>query len=176
MGVWSQALPIATIKETSMNLIRRNTSPLSTYRPSSVDEQFGRLVENMFDDFFAPFAGGQAMSGLAGDGVTSPRLNVVETDKSFEIEAELPGVKKEDIKVAIDRQRVSIEGEAKQETARTEGETVVYAERSTRRFARSFTLPSEVDDTQSNAKLENGILKLSLLKKQETQAKRLSIQ
>ncbi|MES2300191.1 MAG: Hsp20/alpha crystallin family protein [Pseudomonadota bacterium] len=159
-----------------MNLIRRNNAPLASYRPASIDEQFGRLVENMFDDFFAPFSRGPAYSGAAADAISSPRLNVVETERAYDIEAEMPGVKKEDVKVSVDKQRVTIEGEAKQETARQEGENVVYAERATRRFARTFTLPSEVDDEHAQARLEDGVLKVTLPKRQESQAKRLSIQ
>lgn len=159
-----------------MDLIRRTNSPLSTFRPTSIEDQFGRLVENMFEDFFAPFTPYSSLSRGGSEGVTSPRLNVVETDKSFEVEAEMPGVKKEDVKVAIDNQRVSIEGEARRESAQKEGENVVYAERTTRRFSRSFTLPVEVDDAGAQAKLENGILTLSLPKKQGAQAKQLTIQ
>lgn len=160
-----------------MNIVRREGSPLSTYRPGSMDDQFGRMFESMFEDFFAPFTPySSLLSRRDGGNVVSPRLNVVETEKTFEVEAELPGVTKEDIKVAIDNRRVSIEGEAKRETERKEGENVVYAERSTRHFARSFTLPVDVDDAGAQAKLENGVLMLSLPKKEASQAKKLTVQ
>ncbi len=159
-----------------MNLIRRNNAPLTTYRPSSIDDQFGRLVENMFEDFFAPFTPFSSLSNLSQEGITSPRVNLVERDDAFEVEAELPGVRKEDVKVSIDNRRVTIEGEAKRETEQKEGENVVYSEHSTRRYARSFTLPTDVDDATAQAKLENGILMLTLPKKQSTQAKKLTVQ
>ncbi len=159
-----------------MNIVRRDNSPLSTYRPTSIDDQFGRLVENMFADFFAPFAPYSSLSRRNDADVFSPHLNVVETEKSYEVEAELPGVKKENIKVAIDNRRVSIEGEEKRESAQNEGGNVVYAERSIRKFARNFTLPTEVDEAGAQAKLENGILMLSLPKKQSAQAKKLTVQ
>lgn len=160
-----------------MNIVKRDASPLSIYRPTSVDDQFERLVENMFEDFFAPLTPySSLLSGREGSDLVSPRLNVVETDKSFEVEAELPGVKKEDITVSIDNRRVSIEGEAKRESAQKEGENIVYAERSTRRFSRSFTLPTDVDDPNAQAKLENGILMLTLPKKESAQTKKLTIQ
>jgi HSP20 family protein len=160
-----------------MNIIRRTPSAVSNYRPPSIDEQFGRLVENMFDDFFTPFAPLSNWSRMNSEGVHSPRINVVETDKSFEIEAELPGVKKEDIKVSVDNQRVTIEAETRQETQQPgDGENVVYAERSARKYLRSFVLPTDVDDDKSQARLENGVLTMSLPKKQDTQAKRLTIQ
>lgn len=160
-----------------MNIVRREGSFLPTYRPASFDDAFGRMFESMFEDFFTPFTPySSLLSRRDGGTVVSPRLNVVETDKSFEVEAELPGVAKEDVKVAIDHRRITIEGEAKHESAEKEGEHVVYAERSTRRFTRSFTLPAEVDDAGAQAKLENGILMLTLPKKESSQAKKLTIQ
>ena len=156
-----------------MNIVRREGSSLPTYRPAS----FGRMFENMFEDFFAPFTPySSLLSRRDGGTMVSPRLNVVETDKSIEVEAELPGVAKEDIKVAIDNRRITIEGESKRTSAEKEGEHVVYAEHSIRKFARSFTLPADVDDTGAQAKLENGILILSLPKKESSHAKKMTIQ
>lgn len=156
-----------------MNLIRRGNAPLAGFRPGTMEDQFGRMVESMFQDFFAPLAQGGRM---LDDGLGVPRLDVSEHDQAFEIQAELPGVKKEDIKVSIDGARVTIEGECQQANEQRQGEQVVYSERSTRRYQRSFTLPSEVDDAAAEAKLENGILMLTLPKKQGGAARRLTIQ
>ena len=150
-----------------MNLIRRNPSALPAYRPRGLDEQFGRLVENMFEDMFAPFA--QA-------GALSPRLNISETDQAFQIEAEMPGVKKEDVKVAVEHQRVTIEGQSQHQSEQREGENLLYAERSASRFLRSFTLPSEVDENGAQARMEHGVLTLTLPKKQGSAATRIAIQ
>lgn len=158
-----------------MNIIRRNASPLAGYRPAQIDDQFGRLVESMFDDFFAPFTSSGALSRAGGD-IATPRISVIETDTAFEVEAELPGVNKEDIKVAVDNQRVTIEAESKRGAAQNEGDNVVYAERSNRKYLRSFLLPTDVDDSNAQARLENGVLVLKLPKKQDTQAKRLTVQ
>ncbi|WP_322399951.1 Hsp20/alpha crystallin family protein [Massilia luteola] len=155
-----------------MNLIRRGATPLSTYRPGAMEDQFGRLVENMFQDFFAPLAQGR----WSGDDVGMPRLDVSETEKTFEVKAELPGVKKDDVHVSIDGQRVTIEGECQQANEQREGEQVVYSERSTRKYQRSFTLPAEVDDASAEARLEDGVLMLSLPKKQGGTARQLTIQ
>jgi HSP20 family protein len=159
-----------------MNLVRRTGSPLARYRPSAIEDQFGRMVESMFEDFFAPVAQAATLSGWPEEGVTSPRLNVTENDKSFEVQAELPGVKKEDVKVSIDKQRVTIEAETRHAEEKREGENVVYAERTARKFMRSFLLPSDVDDAAADARLEDGILTLTLPKKQGSTAKRLTIQ
>lgn len=157
-----------------MNIVRRGGSPVSGYRPRALEDQFGRLVEQMFGDMFAPFgAGGPSWEN---DGVAQPRLNVTESDQAFDVEVEMPGVKKEDVKVTVEQQRVTIEGEARREDAQRSGDNVVYAERSTRRFVRSFMLPSEVDDANAQARLEDGILKMTLPKKQGSTATRLTIQ
>jgi HSP20 family protein len=156
-----------------MNLIRRGNSPLSTMRGGPMDDQFGRLVESMFQDFLAPLAQGGRWTD---DGLAMPRLDLSETEKTFEVQAELPGVKKEDVKVSVDGQRVTIEAECQQANEQRQGEQVVYSERSTRRYQRSFTLPAEVEDTGAEAKLEDGVLRLSLPKRQGGAAKRLTIQ
>jgi HSP20 family protein len=155
-----------------MNLIRRGTTPLSTYRPAAMEDQFGRMVENMFQDFFAPLAQGR----WSGDDVGMPRLDVTETEKTFEVKAEMPGVKKDDVHVSIDGQRVTIEGECQQANEQRQGEQVVYSERSTRKYQRSFTLPAEVDDANAQARLEDGVLMLSLPKKPGATARQLTIQ
>ena len=155
-----------------MNLIRRGTTPLSTYRPGGMEDQFGRLFENMFQDFFAPLTQGR----WAGEDVGMPRLDVTETEQTFEVKAEMPGVKKEDVNVSIDGQRVTIEGECQQANEQRQGEQVVYSERSTRKYQRSFTLPAEVDDANAQARLEDGVLMLSLPKKQGGTARQLTIQ
>jgi HSP20 family protein len=159
-----------------MNIIRRTPSALTGYRPRPVEEQFGRLVENMFEDMFAPFTQAGALSQWQPEGIMSPRLNISETDQAFEVQADMPGVKKEDVKVAIDHQRVTIEGETKRETERREGENVLYTERSASKFMRSFMLPVEVDETSAQARMENGVLTMTLPKKQGTEATRIAIQ
>lgn len=77
----------------------------------------------------------------------------------------MPGVAKEDVKVTIDGKRVSIEASARAATEAAEGERLLVRERSSVAFARSFTLPFEVDEAASQAKLENGVLALTLSKK-----------
>ena len=157
-----------------MNLVRRGSSPLSVYRPNVAEDGFGRLVESMFEDFFAPLA--LAGSRRLDDGASIPRLDMTESEQAYEVEAEMPGVEKEDLKVAIDHKRITIEGECRKANERREGENVVYSERSARKFMRSFTLPSEVDDAAAQAKLENGVLHLSLPKKQGGAVRRLDVQ
>ncbi len=151
-----------------MNIIRRNPTALSPYRPRSFDEQFGNLVERFFDDMLLPFG--------RTDEQLSPRLNISETEQAFEVLAELPGVNKDDVKVAIDHQRVTIEAENKHESEQRQGANVLYSERSASKYLRSFTLPADVDEASAQARMENGILTLTLPKKQGTTATRIAIQ
>ena len=156
-----------------MNLVRRGSPSLPAYRPGVVEDGFGRLVESMFEDFFAPLAAGSRWSDA---NASIPRLDMTESDTAYEVQAEMPGVEKDDLKVSIDHQRVTIEGDCRKANERREGENVVYSERSARKFMRSFTLPSEVDDATAQAKLENGVLHLTLPKKQGSPVRRLEIQ
>ena len=151
-----------------MNLILRNRAgyPLPGSLRSTV---FGNLLDTMLDDFMNP-------AGTPQEAAFSPRIDVIENDKGYQIEADLPGVAKNDLIVSVDGQRVTIEAEVRRETERKEGETVMHAERVVRKYARSFELPVEVDDAQAVAKLEHGVLTLTLPKKQAAQSRRLTIQ
>jgi HSP20 family protein len=154
-----------------MNITRRSNVP-GSYRASPVEDHIGRIFENMFEDMLAPY--GQ-LARLDQDAVTSPRINVAESDKAFEIEAELPGANKEDIKVAIEGRRVTLEAEEKRED-RKEGENLIYVERTAKKFSRAFTLPADVDDNAARARFENGILRLTLPKRDAAAAKKLTVQ
>jgi len=155
-----------------MNLVlRKHGFPRSfavgrTPLNGSLDELFDSMVKG----YFAP-AGAEVSSAR-----NTPRVNVVESDKAYVVEAELPGVSKENVKISVDGNKVTLEAEVKRETDRSEGEKVVYSERSIQKFARSFTLKSDVDDTRTTAKLENGILTLTLPKKEELQPKHIPVQ
>lgn len=161
-----------------MNLVTRNGSSLAnSYRPRDFfEDRIEQVMGSIMEDFFAPFIPHSSLARRESDVLSTPRLNVSETENGFEVEAELPGVSKEDIKVTLDNHRVSIEAETKRESEKKDGEKIIYAERSSRRFARSLTLPSEVDDANAQAKFANGVLTLHLPKKESAQVKTLSIQ
>jgi len=158
-----------------MNLIRRTPAALSAYRPPGMDDQFGRLVEHMFEDMLSPFTHPTALAPWSAEGAVSPRMHISENDKAFEVQADLPGVNKDDVKVAIEHQRVTIEAETKRAQEQREGENVLYSERSASKFLRSFMLPVEVDEGSAQARMENGVLTLTLPKKQGSAATRIAI-
>ena len=113
-----------------------------------------------------------------GGGVTETpqmRVDVKEDGDTYQVHAELPGIKKEDIHVHIDGPVVSISAERKQEKEVKEGERVLRTERYFGKVSRSFQLGQEIDEGHSSAKFNDGVLELSLPKKAPEQAKRLTI-
>ena len=104
------------------------------------------------------------------------RIDIVEQNSEYKVHAELPGVKKEDIKVQIDGNLVSISAETRVERDAKEGERVLHSERYYGKIARTFRLDSEVDDARTVARYENGILELVLPKKEQPSARQITIQ
>lgn len=107
--------------------------------------------------------------------VVRPRIDVLERDSGYEVRAELPGVTREDIAVDIDETRVSISATVKQDEAPQEGVKLVYSERSVQTFSRAFELPQAVDSTTSSARFENGVLVLTLTKRELPKPTRVTI-
>jgi HSP20 family protein len=125
------------------------------------------------DDWFKGFG----MRPFSMDMETPPqiKIDVTENDSAYTVRAEIPGVKKEDVKVQVEGNRVSISCETKQEKEQKEGERVIYRECNQGSSYRTFTLGSEVDDTKAEAKYENGTLELTLPKKEGKTAKRIEV-
>lgn len=96
----------------------------------------------------------------------APAVNVKETDNEFELEMAIPGRKKEDIKIEIDKEVLTISSEITQEEHETE-ENYTRKEFSFSSFKRVFTLPESVDADKINASYEDGILRFVLPKKEE---------
>ncbi|NMG44913.1 Hsp20 family protein [Aromatoleum toluvorans] len=103
------------------------------------------------------------------------RVDVKEDNDAYQVHAELPGIRKEDIHVHIDGPVVSISAERKQEKDVKEGERVLRTERYFGKVSRSFQLGQEIDEARSSARFNDGVLELSLPKKAHEQAKRLTI-
>ena len=104
------------------------------------------------------------------------KVDVEEDDKTYKIKAEVPGVKKEDINVQIDRNQVSISAESKREKEVKGKGKVIRSERYYGSLFRSFSLAQDVDQASANAKYADGILELTLPKKVSSEVKKLSIQ
>ncbi len=103
------------------------------------------------------------------------KMDVKDADGKYVVNAEIPGVKKEDIHVTVDGNRVSISAEVKQEKEVKEGERVIRSERSYGMASRSFSLADEVDQGKVLAKYADGVLELTLPKKVGASRKEISI-
>lgn len=142
------------------NLVRRD--------PFAMDEWFDDLLKGYL---VRPV-------GLSGEmpAARMIRMDMKEDEGGYTVHAEMPGVKKEDIQIAIEGNTVSITAESKGEKEVKEGEKVLRSERYHGRVQRSFSLGQEVDDTGAKARFENGVLELVLPKKTITPPRTLMIQ
>ena len=104
------------------------------------------------------------------------RVDIAESDKVYTVHADLPGVKKDDIQIAIDGDQVSISAETKAEKEVKDGERALRTERYVGKFYRAFALGSAIDEDAAQAKYADGVLQLTLPKKAAAVAKRVTIQ
>lgn len=126
-----------------------------------------------FDDFFSTMR----MPSMLGAADMAPRIrmDVTESDQSYKVMADLPGIKKDDIKVNIDGNQVSISAQTETRSEQ-ESASSLCSERSWGQYYRSFTLPQAIDDAQAQAQFHDGVLELTLPKKSGGSAKPLAIQ
>jgi HSP20 family protein len=103
-----------------------------------------------------------------------PLVDISETEHAYVIKAELPDVKKEDVKVTVQEGVLTIQGERTQERDE-KGLKYHRVERSYGRFVRSFTLPDYVEDTKVKAEFKDGVLSLHLPKSEKTQPKAIEV-
>ena len=104
------------------------------------------------------------------------RLDVTENDKDYQVRAEIPGAKKEDMRVHVDGNFVSISAEARKDKEEKSGGRVLVRESYYGRVSRGFSLAHEIDDKAVAAKLEDGVLKLTLPKREGSGARTIPIQ
>ena len=103
------------------------------------------------------------------------RVDISENDKEYLVSAEMPGAKKEDIRVSIDGNYVSISAEIKKDLEEKHGRTLTR-ETYHGTVSRGFTLGSDVDEKTATAKLEDGVLRLTLAKRQGSASRVLKIE
>ncbi|HEX6705877.1 MAG TPA: Hsp20/alpha crystallin family protein [Albitalea sp.] len=127
-----------------------------------------RAFDRLFDESLAHLLDGAGAS-------RTPSIDVIETDTAYTVKLDVPGVAKEQLKVTVEGRRVSVETAEQAATDAKDGERVLYRERSVARYARTVSLPAEVDQATSEARFENGVLTLTLPKKVPTGARQISI-
>ncbi len=114
-----------------------------------------RFFDDSWSSFQAPVARNQAASALA------PRVDVRDTEGAYEISAELPGVKKEDVHVHLNDGVLTIEAESRQEDTEEKNGRIIRQERRYGKFVRSFDLGKQVHEGDITASFDNGVLKLT---------------
>ena len=137
-----------------------------TRRSSDIARTFDRL----FDDRFF-FSAAQAASPARGHAA----VDVAESDAAYTVTLDVPGIAKDDVKISIDGKVVRVEAQAKADSEKRDGQRVLYRERSVSSVKRSFALPVEIDEAASSAKLDNGVLTLTLNKRQPAPARRIAV-
>lgn len=134
---------------------------------------------NLFDDFFRDFSSpGFFVKPLHGEPLPGPaqiKMDVKEGDNAYTVSAEIPGVKKEDIHVTVEGGMVTVRAEVKQEDVQTKDEKVLRSERYYGSVSRGISLPQDVDQSQAKARYDNGVLTLTLPKKQGGGSQKLRI-
>jgi len=113
--------------------------------------------------------------GTADDSARSPALDVAETDTGYAVTLDVPGVAKQDVKITIEGRRVTVQAKSERSDEKKDGDRIVYRERAGSSFARSFTLPVEIDQAGSGAKLDNGVLTLTLAKRNARPATQITV-
>ncbi len=119
-------------------------------------------IEQELNKLFNEFIPAQKVEGVAVAPII-PRVDVYETDDKVIVEAEIPGVKKEDIEVKVKDNNVIIKGEIKREEEKQD-KNFFKAERFYGKFERVIPLMVEVKPEEAKAKIENGILRLEIPK------------
>ena len=135
----------------------------------SYDPRTETGLDEWFRGFFKP---------VRMEGAPSPvviKMDVTETENGYLIHSEMPGVKKEDIDVAIEGNQVTITAQVKQEWEKKEGDRMLRNERYFGNIYRAFTLPAELDESACDATYQNGVLELKLVRKAAAPGKRLAI-
>lgn len=107
-------------------------------------------------------------------GAWSPRVDIYEDKDRLVLEAELPGMTSDDFEISVENNVITLKGERKIEN-RTEGENYHRIERSYGSFTRSFTLPQSVTAEGATADFENGVLKVSLPRREEVKARKIEV-
>jgi HSP20 family protein len=136
----------------------------NSWNPFELAQKFDRD----WDSFFrTPIS-----SAWTGD--FQPRVEIQEEDDAFILSAELAGLKKDDIKVSVDNNRVTLKGERKTE-GKKKGKGYHYSEHQYGSFTRTFEFPAEIQGSKVKASFKDGVLEVTLPKSEQAKPKEISI-
>ena len=139
-----------------------------------------RDVEDVFDRYTRSLGMPMRMRHgqdlmLSDTGEWSPRVDISETEKEFKITAEIPGIKREDVKISIEDGVLTVHGERKEEKEE-KGHKLHRVERFYGSFSRSFVLPQNTDEKHVDATFKDGLLTLVIPKKEADKPKSIEVQ
>lgn len=148
-------------------------APSKVMKEIAVDpfRDFQRRLNRLFGENVGFWPENQEAMSLS---TWAPACDVFENDNSITIKAELPGVNREDVKVTIENNVLTLRGERKFEEE-VKRENYHRVERAYGEFMRSFTLPNYVDSTKIKAEFKEGMLNLTLPKREEAKAKQIDV-
>lgn len=149
-----------------MNMIKYD--PFRELR--TLQDEMNRLFSTNLWRGAGPLAGEEDFARTAW----TPRVDIFETTDNLVLEAELPGMKPEDVDVSIENNTITLKGERNFEK-KEENENYHRVERSYGSFTRSFTLPRNVISDEAKAEFKNGILQINLPKREEEKARKIEI-
>jgi HSP20 family protein len=137
-------------------------------------------VQREFDTMLNRWFGGRETNGSSGGYLATYAVDVREDGDHLYVEAELPGFKKEEVDITLENQTLTISAERKSEQKQQggggdKGGELLLHERRYSRFLRSFTLPPTVDEQSVNAKLTDGVLTITLNKREETKPRKVTV-
>lgn len=137
------------------------------------DRMFNKMLSPMFSDVFNDFFN----QGINGINHRLPAVNISESAEAFKIELAAPGLSKDDFKINLEKDVISISTEKKQE-AKEENSQYTRKEFSYHSFKRSFTLPENANKEEIRAEYKDGVLHISIAKVKATQelVKEISVQ
>jgi HSP20 family protein len=130
-----------------------------------------REIDRMFDSFFR---GGSDDEGQMFSSSWSPATDIVEHENEYVVNLELPGVRKDDVKITMQDNTLTVRGE-KSEEKESKGTNYHRVERSYGAFERSFALPSSVRADKIDASFKDGILSMTLPKAEEAKPKQIEV-
>lgn len=159
-----------------MSLIKRNPTQEMTRWSNEFPafrglESLRRDMNRMFEDFFR---GDMLAENSFFSRDWTPAVDVVENNDSYILKAELPGMNKDDVKITLENNVLTIRGEKKNELEKKEG-NFHRVERSYGVFERSFTIPGTIKANDIDAQYKDGILTLTLLKAEEAKPKMIDV-
>lgn len=132
-------------------------------------------IENIFEEFFNDF--NRPSSSLLSETMRTsllPKLNISETDNKYFIEAELPGVKQNDLELKLDNNILVIKGKT-EESKESKERNYFMRERYYGSFQRSLTLPNNINENDITANFKDGILNIEITKKLENSTKSIEV-